>query len=131
MGTVTADSTPLGRVAVLLIVVSGGLHLILAAGAPNIWANAALVAMAAACLGCVRSLWGGGSLRSWTTMVGLTSVMIAVHWSLCFGCGPHVHHVRSHDGPAVLALVLMAAELVVAGVAVLRLLLHPIPNTER
>lgn len=126
-----AESTLLGRVAVVLIVASGALHLVLAADAPNPWANALLVMMAAACLGCARSLWRGGSLRSWTTMLGLTGVMIAVHWSLCLTCGPHLHHVEVHGGPAVLALVLMAAELVVASVAVLKLMLHPIPETER
>jgi hypothetical protein len=120
----------LGRPVVGLIVVSSTVHLVLAWQAPNVGARLALVAMAAACLGCARHLWRGGSVHAWMTMVGLTGVMVYAHWSLCFACGPEVHHSAGRSGLSTVALVLMAAELALSTAAVLHLLLHPNPNRE-
>lgn len=120
----------LGRFAVVLIVLSGAIHLVLAAHATNTGAGLALVAMAAACLVCVRSLWRGGSLHSWMTMLGLGGVMLYAHWALCFACGAEVHHSAGRSGLATVALLLMAAEVTLAAGGVLRLLLHPNPNRE-
>lgn len=119
-----------GRLAVVLIVISGAVHLALAASAPSPGARFALLAMAAACLGCIRSLWRGGSLHAWMATLGLSSLMLVAHWSLCFACGPEVHHSAGRSGLATVALWLMAAEVILSAAVALRLLLHPTPNRE-
>jgi hypothetical protein len=115
-------------------------HAVLAAGAWDRSPVAAgfLVAMAAACLTCTPSLWRGGALHSWMTMLGLAGVMLFVHWDLCFACGSTVHAASDLDvgvathlfgqGLGSLALWLMVAEMAVAVVAIVRQLSRSIPN---
>lgn len=119
-------ATTTGRTAVCLSLITAGVHGVLAAEA---WSQSTttallLVGMAAVCLTCTPSLWRGGSLHSWMTMLGLTGVMLYAHWAFCFACGPAVHEsYAGRSNLSGLALVLMAAEIAVATAAVVRLLL--------
>lgn len=113
-----------------MAVVSATVHVVLATRAQNLAAAGVLVAMAFACLTCTRALWRGGSLRSWMRMLGMAGVMLFAHWELCFACGPEVHATGGRGGLASFALLLMAAEIVLAATAVVRSLQHPNPNRE-
>ena len=127
-----------GRPAVALIGASAAVHLALAERAVSLEATLLLVAMAVACLACVPSLWRGGSLHSWMTMLGLTGAMLYGHLEFCFACGPEVHDAAelhlglgTHlfgQGLGSLALWLMAAEMALAVVAILGLLVRPTHN---
>lgn len=132
-----------GRGAVLILIASALLHLSLASQSVerSPGAAVALAGMGVACLICLPSLWAGGSLRTWMTMLGLTGAMLLAHWEFCFACGPEVHQDAGlHQGPATrlfgqglasLALWLMVAEMALAATAVVRLLnqTRPIQTT--
>jgi hypothetical protein len=112
-----------GRLAIGLGLVSAAVHGVLAV---NAWERSAvtaaiLVVMAVACLACAPSLWRGGSVHTWMTMVGLSGVMLFAHWQLCFACGPEVHHSAGRGGLVITVLCLMAAEMALASASVLRL----------
>lgn len=117
-----------GRLAVVLAASSTAVHLSLAGRATSTDAFLALVAMGGACLVCVPSLWRGGSLHSWMTMLGLTGAMLFAHLELCFSCGTSVHgdsSLANHlflQGLGSAALWLMLGEMTLAGTAVVRLL---------
>lgn len=112
-----------GRLAVGLGLVSAAVHGVLAVDAweRSVLTAAFLLAMAVACLACAPSLWRGGSVHAWMTMVGLSGVMLLAHWELCFACGPGAHDSAGRSGLSTAALVLMAAEIGVASASVLRL----------
>ena len=118
--------TAAGRTAVGLSVTTAGVHGALAAHA---WSQSTttsllMAAMAVVCLTCVPSLWRGGSLHSWMTMLGLSGVMLYAHWAFCFACGPAVHESSTgRSGLSVLALLLMAAEIALSSAVVTRFLL--------
>ena len=129
----------LGRPAVALIATSAAVHSALAERAVSLEATLLLVAMAVACLACVPSLWRGGSLHSWMTMLGLTGTALYAHLEFCFACGPTIHAeselgtgLGTHlfgQGLASAAIWLMFGEMMLAATAVVRLI-NPHHNRE-
>jgi hypothetical protein len=123
---------------VALVACSTVVHLTLAERATSAEARTLLVVMGAACLACVPSLWRGGSLHSWMTMLGLSGAMLFAHLELCFACGPMVHDASDLNvgmatqlfgqGLASLALWLMVAEMAVAVTAVFGLPARSTPH---
>ncbi|SDP42790.1 hypothetical protein SAMN05660199_03897 [Klenkia soli] len=105
----------LGRAAAVLAVGSAAVHLLLAATGEL--SALAMAAMALACLPCAVHLWRAPTASVW----GLTALvdlgMLAVHAPMVLGEGAmHVHV----GAPAVAGLVLVVAQLLLAGVALLR-----------
>jgi hypothetical protein len=87
--------TVLGRRAcALLAAFSAGLHGLMVGEAGNVVVGGIVLAMAAACLYCVRELWVGSTVRAWCLVALMNLGMIAVHWSAP-GCHPGAAAVSS------------------------------------
>lgn len=136
------QGTALGRLAVALAGCSAAVHLALANQALDHSPSTAalLLVMAGACLVCAPSLWSGGKVHTWLTMLGVTGAMLYLHWTVCFMCGPTVHEVSnqhesalSHftsDGLGSVAIWLMAAEILISSAALIRLLSRSTPTVD-
>jgi hypothetical protein len=101
----------LGRVAAVLALGSAAVHLLLL-DATSLGALV-MVGMAVACLPCARQLWRAPGAGAWGVVAAVDAAMLALHAQMLAG----VHHASSLMW---LGLVLVVAQLAVAGAAALR-----------
>lgn len=130
----------LGRLVVVLALCSAAVHITLAVqtAGRSLTTTLLLAAMAGLCMVCLPALWRGGSVHAWMSMLGLTGVMLYVHLEFCLACGPAIHDVAElhlglaamffEQGLGSLALWLMTAEMALAVIAVLGLLVRTAHN---
>jgi hypothetical protein len=111
------SSPALGRTTAVLAGASAVLHVLLVD--PASLASLVSVALALACLPCARQLWRSPTGTAWGTTAVLDATMLAVH--LTDQAGAHTAHAAHSPGDlAAVALAVMVAQLLLAGVATLR-----------
>ena len=105
----------LGRAAALLALGSAAVHLLLVdAGSLG---SLAMLGMALVCLPCAWHLWRTPTGSTWAATAGLDAAMLALHAQMLAPSAGHAHAAGSPPTAMWLGLGLVAAQLVLAGVA--------------
>ncbi|MGY1841777.1 MULTISPECIES: hypothetical protein [unclassified Modestobacter] len=109
----------LGRVAALAAVASAAVHLLLLDGSLG---SLVMVGMAAACLPCAWRLWRNPTGSVWRFTALVDAAMLVLHAQLLGGSSGHalMHHAAGPGALMWLGLGLVGAQLMLAGLAVVR-----------